>query len=131
RDLKWELLRPVEPGTERASATPVRPVPWMAATAVLVLLSLSLGWLYLRGRSQEPLRVERFSLLTPDKANFNSLEAIPAISPDGRHVAFALSIDGQSSLWIRDLDALTAQMVPGTVGAAYPFWSPDSRWIAF
>jgi hypothetical protein len=35
------------------------------------------------------------------------------------------------SLWIRSVDSLTAQRLPGTDDASFPFWSPDSRWIAF
>jgi Tol biopolymer transport system component len=34
-------------------------------------------------------------------------------------------------LWVRPLDALTAQVVAGTEGASYPFWSPDSRSVGF
>ena len=34
-------------------------------------------------------------------------------------------------LWIRALDTLAAQTLPGTDDAAAPIWSPDSRWIAF
>ena len=32
---------------------------------------------------------------------------------------------------MRPLDSLTAQALPGTEGAEYPFWSPDSRFIGF
>ena len=35
------------------------------------------------------------------------------------------------SLWIRDLSVLSAHKLPGTENAAYPFWSPDSRFIGF
>ena len=34
-------------------------------------------------------------------------------------------------LWVRALDSLDAQPLAGTEDATYPFWSPDSRWIAF
>jgi Tol biopolymer transport system component len=34
-------------------------------------------------------------------------------------------------LWIRSLDADTARPLLGTVGASQPFWSPDSRSVAF
>ena len=37
----------------------------------------------------------------------------------------------QEELWVRDLDSLFARALPGTAGAQYPFWSPDSRAIAF
>src|SRR5579863_2359525 len=39
--------------------------------------------------------------------------------------------NGKAPLWVRSLDALTAQPLAGTEGAAFPFWSPDSRSIAF
>ena len=32
---------------------------------------------------------------------------------------------------MRPLDSLTAHALPGTEGAYYPFWSPDSRFIGF
>ena len=34
-------------------------------------------------------------------------------------------------LWLRSLDSLTARPLPGTEGASFPFWSPDSRFIGF
>jgi Tol biopolymer transport system component len=38
---------------------------------------------------------------------------------------------GTTQLWLRRLDSLEAQPIPGTEGAASPFWSPDGNWIAF
>ena len=56
----------------------------------------------------------------------------PAISPDGRTIAFAAAgADGRSQLWVRRLDTLTARALTGTEGAVAPFWSPDSRSIGF
>lgn len=55
-----------------------------------------------------------------------------AISPDGRRLAFVAPASGGSTmLWVRALDTATAQPLAGTEGAAAPFWSPDSRVIAF
>ena len=34
-------------------------------------------------------------------------------------------------LWVRSLDSLSAQLLPGTEGARQPFWSPDSRFLVF
>lgn len=52
---------------------------------------------------------------------------LPAISPDGRHVVFVKG--GQ--LWVRSLSELEPRQLPGTAGAQFPFWSPDSRQIAY
>ena len=38
---------------------------------------------------------------------------------------------GNTRLWVRALNSLTAEALNGTVGAIYPFWSPDSRSIGF
>src|SRR5262249_8779374 len=54
------------------------------------------------------------------------------ISPDGRRLAiYVRESSGKSLLWVRSLDSLTMQPLPGTDSAAYSFWSPDSRSIAF
>lgn len=58
-----------------------------------------------------------------------------AVSPDGRHVVFVTD----SGLWLRSFDSAEARLLPGTENAvsyknasyAYPFWSPDSRFIGF
>ena len=55
-----------------------------------------------------------------------------ALSPDGQRVAFtAAGADRVIWLWVRRLDSLAAQRLEGTEGAVYPFWSPDSRYLAF
>src|SRR5262249_53414810 len=72
-----------------------------------------------------------WSLATPAEITIGAKPPI-AVSPDGRHVAFAAAgIDGKVLLWDRSLDSLTAQALPGTENASSPFWSPDSRSIGF
>ena len=55
----------------------------------------------------------------------------PVISPDGRRVAFTGLSEGTRHLWIRPLDSSMPILLPGTDGAMLPFWSPDSRSLAF
>jgi Tol biopolymer transport system component len=53
-----------------------------------------------------------------------------AISPDGRKLVFEANSEG-SRLWLRSLGSTVARPLPGTEGASYPFWSPDSRSVGF
>jgi Tol biopolymer transport system component len=69
----------------------------------------------------------RVEIVTPSTTRSNSF----AISPDGRKLVFVASGNGQPRLWLRRLDTAEAQPLAGTEGAANPFWSPDSRSVAF
>jgi hypothetical protein len=56
----------------------------------------------------------------------------PELSPDGKWIVFgARTADNKTPLWIRPLSSSTAQMLAGTDGAIFPFWSPESRYAAF
>jgi Tol biopolymer transport system component len=71
----------------------------------------------------------RFEIPTPE-----GVTAIDAhrVSPDGRYLTFnATDAAGKTRLWVRPLNALAAQPLPGTEGTGRPFWSPDSRFIGF
>jgi serine/threonine protein kinase len=54
-----------------------------------------------------------------------------AISPDGQNVSYSAQGEGKSSIWIRPIGEDQARPLAGTEGGRAPFWSPDSRYIAF
>ena len=55
-----------------------------------------------------------------------------SISPDGRQITFSVqSPAGDSSLWVRPVDSMEGRALPGTRSATWPFWSPDSKYVAF
>jgi eukaryotic-like serine/threonine-protein kinase len=98
---------------------------WTAALAVAVAAAAAFAIPYYRGPADAPEM--RLEITTPSTSDLISF----AISPDGRRLVFVASGDGQPLLWLRPLDAVTAQPLPGTEGASYPFWSPDSRSVGF
>jgi len=56
-----------------------------------------------------------------------ALESDVAVSPDGRSIALIAT----NQLWIRPLSDATPLRIPGTEGASFPFWSPDSVSVGF
>jgi hypothetical protein len=52
-----------------------------------------------------------------------------SVSPDGRKLVFTALENG--ALWMRDFGSLEWRRLPGSENAASPFWSPDSRYLAF
>jgi Tol biopolymer transport system component len=55
------------------------------------------------------------------------------ISPDGRHLVYAASIQGENPrLWVRSLETQTARPLDATAGfVGRPFWSADSRYLTY
>jgi Tol biopolymer transport system component/predicted Ser/Thr protein kinase len=103
---------------------------WAAAVAVLLAVVVGLALPGLRPRP--PLHVE---LAAPAGASFDFMgdtSAPPALSPDGSQLVFgAHTAKEPQALWVRTLASGAVQRLAGTDGAIFPFWSPDSRWIAF
>ena len=97
---------------------------WAAALAVLAGAAIALA---VRGRPAPPAREMRVEITTPPTRDPASL----AISPDGQQIAFVATSAGRSVLWLRSLESGSARPLPGTDGAAYPFWSPSGRSLAF
>ena len=99
---------------------------WILA-AGLLLGMLGFAWTYFKHQPEAEARVMKFSLMPPEKMNFDHI----AVSPDGKWLAFTAATGGNVQLWIRALEALEAKALAGTEGAHHPFWSPDSRFIGF
>ena len=112
--------------TAPAAAAPARNHRlWRLVAAVLAVVALGrAGWiLWLKKELLAP--IIRFQIPLPDEMTFGQYLSL---SPDGRKL---IVNTGRGSLWIRDLDALEWRRLPDTEGAASPFWSPDSRFLAY
>ncbi len=113
----------------RASRTPLY-LSWALAAAC----AAAAGALALRARAPE-VHVYRATIDPPEGTTFvfdTTQPGPPVLSPDGRKLAFtARGADSKVRLYVRALDSTEAQPLAGTDGAQYPFWSPDSRFIAF
>jgi Tol biopolymer transport system component len=102
---------------------------WMGAAAMLAVALAVVTALYLRRPAPASPPVVRFHVGLPEGTEL-WLES-GAMSPDGKAIAFAAASGGRVQLWVRGLDQTAPRPLPGTDGAARPFWSPDSRSICF
>ena len=137
RDLADQMRFIVDAGSRAGEAAPVlakrktrTKVAWAlnAATAVVAVLA-TVAAVKL---TTAPPHVVRSSLLPPEHTQYQPTSGAMVLSPDGLRIAFvARGDDGKQMLWVRALDALTAQPLAGTEDANHPFWSPDSRFLGF
>ena len=99
---------------------------WALALGSIALLA---ALLVSRGPPPEP-GPTRTSVLPPPGVSFAPFHF--ALSPDGTRLAFiGIGPEGQSSLWVRPLDAPIAQEIRETLDSGSPFWAPDSRRLGF
>jgi len=138
-DDRWQSARDVARLLKTVAEPEVAAVPpstrrrwrWPVIAGLAALAGAIAVWLLTPGSSRELLQT---SLAPPSGSMFvvaRNSEGGIAVSPDGTMLAFASPLGGRPQLWIRRLDSLDARTLPGTDGAFQPFWSPDSKWIAF
>jgi len=106
-----------------------RPASALGLALVMLIAAVS-GVRTLRTLPGEPER--RFEISMPSTRDaMRDESALAAISPDGLKIVFAATVAGQSQLWLRSLDSVSARPLAGTERAEMPFWSPDSRSVGF
>jgi Tol biopolymer transport system component len=54
-----------------------------------------------------------------------------ALSPDGSSLVYEGVANGQSQLWVRQLDADVSEPLEGTQGASHPFFAPDGGSLGY
>jgi eukaryotic-like serine/threonine-protein kinase len=137
--VRFLLDEPIEsqPSAASVAREPSRRSALMWKTAAPLLASTTVIGLYAwyQTQSVSPASM-RFLILPPENGTYvtggTAAAAHAAVSPDGLKLAFTLrDVAGKVLLWVRPIDSLAAQPLTGTDNAAYPFWSPDSRFIGY
>jgi Tol biopolymer transport system component/predicted Ser/Thr protein kinase len=126
RALTWALEQPI-------AVTANRRV-WIGTAVAILFLGALLGWgMWYFNRPVASERVLRLQINPPPHGQFVrgfGLSGL-AISPDGKTAAYVAAVNGRTGLWVRPLDGVAARLLPGTENAGFPFWSPDSKSLAF
>jgi len=120
--LEWIAAEAPPAAIEARPAMRVR----QGLAALVALISVGLAVWAVWFRPQSSTQVSRFQMVLPENVTFRYYLSV---SPDGRKLVF--SATGKDGLWIRDFSTLDWRRLPGTEGALGPFWSPDSRYVAF
>jgi eukaryotic-like serine/threonine-protein kinase len=108
-------------------------ISWAAAVIAATVLGAAAGmFLFHPAKSARSIRTV---INAPEKTSLNltsDTAGPPVLSPDGASIAFAASgADGKTALWVRPMNTVEAHILPGTEGAIFPFWSPDSHALGF
>jgi serine/threonine protein kinase/Tol biopolymer transport system component len=139
RDLLLELKWIASAGSQARVPAPVvshrknrERIAWIvAAVLALATIAATIGYIQRASKPTQPIHVI---------ADLGTDAFIPAmnygtnaiLSPDGTHMALvAVGAGKRTQLYVRSLDQLQATLLIGTEDARNPFFSPDSRWIAF
>jgi eukaryotic-like serine/threonine-protein kinase len=138
RDLALELRWIAEGGAPGSGSAALgvregkRSVGWIAALGITALAALALGYFLAQRAPARPLTARASIKPMPNSSLILFGATGFAVSPDGRRLVYVGSTPGgKSALWIRPIDSLRAEILAGTDGASYPFWSPDSRFVGF
>jgi eukaryotic-like serine/threonine-protein kinase len=127
-----DALPPAAPSPTRKGRT-----RWLAAG--LGVVALLAGMLLLESKRRQ-------AAVQPGGIQSQGTPPVPVYAPTGETLtgSFALSPRGtrlalatggappeQGRIWLRSLQGLDARPLPGTEGAAMPFWSPDEQAVGF
>jgi serine/threonine protein kinase len=132
-DLKSQLEWVLESRTSAETPAPVLKargvdVGWILAGLLAALLAVFA--IYHFRNAPAPAAIARFEIPPPEGTSWGPVD-FPNISPDGSRIMFgATKTDGSRSLWMRSMDSVHAQPIPGTEGSSvHAAWSPDGRSI--
>ena len=139
RDLAFALEALSSHSDASVASAPVRGLRerrvWRLASVVGLIAALAVGAVSALGvsylwRAPAEARAVRFFVAAPESAGFHEAPTFLTLSPDGTRLVF-VTRSGDRRLWVRSLDSLAAQPLPGTENGSDPFWSWDSRFVAF
>jgi serine/threonine-protein kinase len=142
-DARIEIEDEIEAVASSRASTAVaragRRSSWLTTVGVaaVVIGGGAWGWVRLvKPPPQATSRAKRFQISLPDEGRTASLpfgigQLSIAVAPDGAHLAYVLTREGVTQLYVRGIDEWNARPIPQTDGAFAPFFSPDGRWLGF
>ena len=114
------------PIEESALARPRRSWPWVLAVALAMATGAGLSMLWLlRPVTKADVQLQRLT-------DFVGIEEQPAVSPDGKWVAFIAPDKGRRQVWVRLLaGGAPASVTHDNADHEHPRWTPDSSSLIY
>jgi serine/threonine protein kinase len=131
-ELSW-LAAARQTPSSRASGISRGTLLAASATVIVLIVGAAIAGYRIPRRSE--LHPVRAVIPLPEKLVLDSTGDFggpPVISPDGQAIAFAGHAgEDARAIWVKRLSDKAPQRLDGTEDASFPFWSPNSRFIAF
>ncbi|HMJ07901.1 MAG TPA: protein kinase, partial [Pyrinomonadaceae bacterium] len=108
------------------------PAALAAAAAMLLIAAIAFGFYSWAGTSS-PMALAAFEKPQISRVNTDGKVALPAISPDGKYIAYISGEVGSRSLVVRQVATdSTVTVVPASnLNVQFPVFSPDGNYIYF
>jgi len=105
----------------------------LGGLGVLVMVAALSGLAVWILKPAPPQPVSRLTITLPPGQQLAGLDGglALALSPDGTHLAYVARQGSAQQIYLRAMDSLSANSLPGTEGGTTPFFSPDSQWVGF
>jgi Tol biopolymer transport system component len=107
------------------------------AAVILAFVAGAAVWNVTRTPPAAPQPVTRFTITLPPGERLIAPGptatgvSIVALSRDGRYLAYVATRGGAQQIFLRAMDNPETRPIPGTEGAAFPFFSADGQWLGF
>jgi serine/threonine protein kinase/Tol biopolymer transport system component len=114
-------------------------LPWILLGLVVAMTALVLVRKWPGSRNASLRNAVRFSINLPSEAPLAPASAMPlavgrpslTLSPDGTNLVYVALVNGETRLYLRDMERAEFRPLAGTEGAHSPFFSPDGQWVGF
>jgi serine/threonine-protein kinase len=104
-------------------------------TAAIAALAASIGafiaWYAARRAPERTLSTPKHFTIDTRSTPISESNLPLALSPDGTKLVLSLGSFQGAQLYLRSLDRPELQLIPGTLDAFNPFFSPDGQWVGF
>jgi serine/threonine-protein kinase len=136
RELQWVANTLANPALANSAHEKRRAATWRTVPSTIAIVAMlftaAAVWM-LKPAGPVQTEIVRLTVTLQPGEELQSASGPPvALSPDGRLLAYASRLPGNATqLYLRSLDHPVPKPVPGSDGAANPFFSPNGQWVGF